>query len=149
MPRLRKHLPSPVPVLSSISHLGGSAGSPGFSCNSFRVNCRPENLVMADSVASRGRGALLLHLGNFDRRGRHSYGVCPDRCLNGAKKILSSDMLKVKLCMPGLNVIEEGRDQEYACARLVATDLQLSGSTVGVYTSNPIRARRKDLACDH
>ena len=81
---------------------------------------------LANLVASRGRRALLLRLGKFDSRRGYAYGVCPDRCLNGAEKIIISEMLEVELRAPGLNVIEDGRDYKHACTHFVASDLQLS-----------------------
>src|SRR5579863_31595 len=99
----------------------------------------------ADSVA-RGRSALLFRLGKFDSRRRYGYGVCPDRCLDGAEKILVPDMVEVKLCMPDFSIIEQSRNYEHACTRFVASDFQFLRSRGGLYPTHPIRASRKHLA---
>jgi hypothetical protein len=65
---------------------------------------------LADSVASRGRCALLFLQGKYDSRGRYRYRICPNRGLNGAEKILIPDMLEVKLCVRGLSAIKDRWD---------------------------------------
>src|SRR5580704_14998084 len=99
-----------------------------------------------DSVTSRVRPATLLHLRKLDSRRRYVYSVCPDRCLNGVEKICTPEMLEVKLCFVGLNVIEDRRDYKHTCTRFVAADLQLSGSRGGIYTTHPVSACGKYLA---
>ena len=101
------------------------------------------------SVTSRVRPAWLLRLRELDSRRWYVYGVCPNRGLDGAEKICTSEMLKVKLRFVGLNVIEERRDYKHACTRFVAADLQLSRSRGGIYTTHPVRACGKYLAAGY